>query len=136
MTTTALNLIEGALRPLNVLTGNTRLTAEEIRDSILAVSGALNLPMFGRGVFVDIPKEVLAGQSQPGSGWGKSPPGDQSRRSVYIFAKRSLLTPILESFDAAETDRSTAVRFSTVQPTQALGMINGDRKSTRLNSSH
>ena len=39
--------------------------------------------------------------------------------------KRSLLYPILESFDLAETDRPTPVRFSTTQPTQALGMLNG-----------
>ena len=102
-----------------------RLTAEEIRDTILAVSGNLNLKMYGPGIYVDIPKEVQAGQSQPGSGWGTSPADEQSRRSIYIFAKRSLLTPILESFDIAEADRSTAVRFATVQPTQALGMLNG-----------
>jgi len=103
-----------------------RLTAEEIRDSILAHSGALNLKMYGPGIFVDIPKEVTAGQSRPGSGWGQSPPDEQARRSVYIKVKRSLITPLLESFDLAETDRSTPVRFNTVQPTQALGMINGD----------
>ena len=45
-----------------------RLTAEEIRDSILALTGTLNMKMFGPGVFVDIPKEVMAGQSQPGNG--------------------------------------------------------------------
>ena len=33
--------------------------------------------------------------------------------------------PILESFDFAETDRSSPVRFSTTQPTQALAMLNG-----------
>ena len=38
--------------------------------------------------------------------------------------KRSLLVPILESFDLPETDRSSPVRFSTTQPTQALGMLN------------
>lgn len=103
-----------------------RLTAEEIRDSILALTGKLNLRMFGPGVFVDIPKEVMAGQSEPGKGWGKSPPEEQARRSVYIKVKRSLLTPILESFDLAETDRSAPVRFVTTQPTQALGMLNGD----------
>lgn len=102
-----------------------RLTAEEIRDTLLAVTGTLNPKMFGPGVYVDIPKEVMAGQSQPGSGWGKSPPEEQARRSVYIHVKRSLLTPILESFDMAETDRSAPVRFATVQPTQALGMLNG-----------
>lgn len=102
-----------------------RLTAEEIRDTLLSVTGTLNPKMFGPGVYVDIPKEVMAGQSQPGSGWGKSPPEEQARRSVYIHVKRSLLTPILESFDMAETDRSAPVRFATVQPTQALGMLNG-----------
>jgi hypothetical protein len=102
-----------------------RLTGEEVRDSVLAVTGVLNPKMFGPGVYVDIPPEVLAGQSVPGKGWGKSPPDEQARRSVYIHVKRSLLTPILESFDLAETDRSTPVRFSTTQPTQALGMLNG-----------
>ena len=103
-----------------------RLSAEEIRDSILAVSGNLNLKMFGPGVYPEIPKEVLAGQSVPGRGWGKSTPEEQARRSIYIHVKRSLLYPILESFDVAEADRSTPVRFSTTQPTQALGMLNGD----------
>jgi len=101
-----------------------RLTAEEIRDSILAINGTLNLKMFGPSIFVDIPREVLVGQSQPGKGWGKSPPEEQARRSIYIKVKRSLRPPILESFDVAETDRSAPVRFATVQPTQALGMLN------------
>jgi len=103
-----------------------RLTAEEIRDSILAINGSLNLKMFGPSVYVDIPKEVLAGQSMPGKNWGNSPSAEQARRSIYIHVKRSLLTPILESFDVAETDRSTPVRFSTVQPTQALSLLNSD----------
>jgi hypothetical protein len=103
-----------------------RLTAEEIRDSLLAVSGNLNLKMFGPGVYPEIPKEVLAGQSVPGNGWKPSPPEEAARRSVYIHVKRSLLYPILESFDIAETDRSVPVRFATIQPTQALAMINGD----------
>ena len=103
-----------------------RLTAEEIRDSILAINGTLNLKMFGPSIYVEIPKEVLAGQSVPGKNWGNSTAEEQARRSIYIHVKRSLLTPILESFDVAETDRSTAVRFSTVQPTQALGLLNSE----------
>ena len=103
-----------------------RLTAEEIRDSVLAINGSLNLKMFGPSIYVEIPKEVLAGQSRPGQNWGKSPPEEQARRSIYIHVKRSLITPILESFDLAETDRSTPVRFSTVQPTQALGLLNSE----------
>ena len=102
-----------------------RLTAEEIRDTLLAASGELNRKMFGPGIYVEIPPEILAGQSRPGHGWGESLPDERNRRSVYIHVKRSLLAPILESFDLPETDRTTPVRFSSVQPTQALGMLNG-----------
>jgi mono/diheme cytochrome c family protein len=103
-----------------------RLTAEEVRDSILAVSGSLNLKMYGPGVYPEIPKQVLAGQSRPGDGWGKSSPEEQARRSVYIHVKRSLLTPLLDNFDLAEPDRSTPVRFATTQPTQALTLLNSE----------
>jgi len=102
-----------------------RLTAEELRDAVLAVSGELDLTMYGPGVFPEVPAEVLAGQSMPGKGWHTSPPREQMRRSIYVHVKRSLLLPILESFDLAETDRSSPVRFSTTQPTQALAMLNG-----------
>jgi hypothetical protein len=103
-----------------------RLSAEEIRDSILAVTGCLNLKMYGPGVRPEIPKEVLAGQSVPGRGWVVSPIKEQNRRSVYVHVKRSLLYPLLEAFDLAEPDRPTPVRFSSTQPTQALHMLNGE----------
>ncbi|MBY0228029.1 MAG: DUF1553 domain-containing protein, partial [Gemmataceae bacterium] len=103
-----------------------RLQAEEMRDSILAASGELRRRMAGPSVYPPIPKAVLAGQSVPGSGWGKSPVEEASRRSVYVHVKRSLLVPILETHDAADTDSSCAVRFTTTVPTQALGMLNGE----------
>ncbi len=103
-----------------------RLGAEEVRDSMLAVSGQLNLAMFGPGVFPKLSQEVLESQSIPGNGWGDSPLSEQFRRSVYIHVKRSLVVPILAEFDVCDTDTSCAVRFSTTQPTQALGMLNGD----------
>lgn len=102
-----------------------RLTAEEIRDSVLWVSGAGHGQMTGPGVYVKLSKAVLASQSVPGKGWGDSPASEQARRSVYIHVKRSLLVPELLGFDLAETDRSTPVRFVTTQPTQALGTMNG-----------
>lgn len=101
-----------------------RLSAEEIRDSIHAVSGRLNLKMYGPGYYPEISDEVKAGQSVPGSGWGNSSADEQARRSVYIHVKRSLLTPILETFDFAEPDSSCEARFVTTLPTQALAMIN------------
>ncbi len=101
-----------------------RLGAEEVRDSILAVTGNLNRKMGGPSILVKLPEEVLAGQSVPGAGWGESTPEEQARRSVYIKSKRSLAVPILASFDAPETDATCPVRFATTQPTQALGMMN------------
>jgi mono/diheme cytochrome c family protein len=102
-----------------------RLNAEEVRDSVLAVSGRLNRKMYGPSVFPPIPKEVLAGQSIPGQGWGHSPPEEAARRSIYVHVKRSLLVPVLAIHDQADTDTSCPVRYTTTVPTQALGMLNG-----------
>ena len=102
-----------------------RLTAEEVRDSMLAVSGVLRHKAGGPSVYPPIPREVLAGQSVPGSGWKTSPPDEAARRSIYVHVKRSLLVPILAVHDAADTDSSCPVRYTTTVPTQALGMLNG-----------
>ena len=45
---------------------------------------------------------------------------------MYVHVKRSLVLPILSDFDVADTDSSCAARFTTTQPTQALGMLNGE----------
>jgi hypothetical protein len=103
-----------------------RLTAEEVRDSILAASGTLNLKAGGPAVYPPIPREVLAGQSVPGQGWKTSSPRESARRSVYVHVKRSLLVPILATHDAADTDSSCPVRYATTVPTQALGLLNGE----------
>jgi hypothetical protein len=92
---------------------------------VLAVSGNLNLQKAdGPSVYPVIPKEVLAGQSQPGNGWGKSTPGEAASRSVFVFVKRSLAVPLLAVFDTPDPDAPCPVRFTTTQPTQALGMLN------------
>jgi mono/diheme cytochrome c family protein len=103
-----------------------RLTAEELRDSMLLVSGNLNQKMAGPSVYPRISTEVLAGQSRPGQGWGRSSPAEQARRSVYAHVKRSLIVPILAAFDGADPDGTCAVRFATTQPTQALTLLNGE----------
>ncbi|HIC00090.1 TPA: DUF1553 domain-containing protein [Candidatus Poribacteria bacterium] len=102
-----------------------RLTAEEIRDSVLSVSGNLNEKLGGPSVFPELPEEVLATSSQPTRVWGKSPLEEANRRSVYVKVKRSLLVPILNQFDMANTDSTCAVRFMTMVPTQSLTMLNG-----------
>ena len=102
-----------------------RLFAEEVRDSILAASGALNLELGGPPVFPPLPRAVLATASRPDEAWGESTPAQAARRSVYVHLKRSLLEPLLAVFDLADTDTSCPVRFATVQPTQALQLLNG-----------
>ena len=105
-----------------------RLNAEEMRDSILKVSGNLDGTMYGPSVFPKIPKEVLAGQSNPGEHWHFNPakPKDGNRRTVYVSVKRSLQVPILTNHDQADPDNSCPVRYTTTVPTQALGMLNGE----------
>src|SRR5262249_42011975 len=103
-----------------------RLTAEELRDSMLMVSGKLNLKAGGPSVYPKIPKEVLHGQSRPGEGWPVSPPDEGNRRSVYVHVKRALLVPVLSMPDQADTDSTCPGPSTTTPPTQALGMLNGE----------
>lgn len=108
-----------------------RLTAEELRDSILCVDGSLDLRQGGPGVYPPMPKAVLATASRPDEAWGRSSPDDAARRSIYVHVKRSLLLPILSSFDLADTDTSCPVRFVTTLPTQALTMLNSEFTNER-----
>jgi mono/diheme cytochrome c family protein len=125
--------------PGNMLFGRfnmRRLTAEEVRDSILLVSGQLDLKPGGPSVYPKISDAVLAGQSVPGNGWIKKDPKGEgydpknptagNRRSVYVHVKRSLQVPILIQHDQADADSSCPVRYTTTVPTQALGMLNGE----------
>jgi hypothetical protein len=102
-----------------------RLEAEAMRDSMLAVSGALNRERGGPSVFPEIAPAVLASQSRPGNGWTKSDPLQAARRSIYVFVKRTLPLPELEVLDFPDTNDSCEQRqVSTVAP-QALTLFNG-----------
>lgn len=103
-----------------------RLSAEELRDSLLALTGELNPQMLGPWFYPKLSQEVLAGQSRPGDGWGESSPSERGRRSIYAHVKRSLPVPILSVFDFPDTDGSCEARFATTQPAQALTMLNGN----------
>jgi hypothetical protein len=102
-----------------------RIEAETIRDAMLAVSGRLNPRMGGPSFYPTLPREVLEGQSRPGEGWGKSDDLEQSRRSIYIFAKRSLAVPELEILDAPDTTSSCERRMVSTTGPQALTFLNG-----------
>jgi hypothetical protein len=101
-----------------------RLTAEELRDSILDVAGVLKNECYGPPVHPPLPREVLETQSRPGAGWPLEKAENTYRRSVYVHIKRSLSLPILAAHDQAPTDSPCPVRFVSTVPTQALGMLN------------
>jgi len=103
-----------------------RLAAEEIRDSILNLTGKLNLQMRGPSIYTPVPEVILATASRPHAAWGHSPEDQQNRRSVYVYIKRSLHEPLLKTFDMADTDSACSVRFTTTVPTQALTMLNSE----------
>lgn len=103
-----------------------RMQAEELRDSILQANGTLNMQLGGPSIYPPMPEEVLATSSRPDAAWNESPARQAARRSLYIHVKRSLLHPLLTSFDLADTDSTCPVRFTTIQPTQALTLLNSD----------
>jgi hypothetical protein len=101
-----------------------RLEGEVIRDSLLAVSGQLNLDIGGPGVFPPIPKEISGGSK---GGWSQNDHArDHSRRSVYIFARRNLRFPFLEVFDAPDSNLSCPVRERSTTAPQSLTLLNAD----------
>ncbi len=103
-----------------------RLEAEMVRDSVLWVSGRLNLERSGPSVYPKVPEAVLAGQSVPGQNWEESEAGQALRRSIYIFVKRSLVVPELEVLDAPDTTSSCEQRRVSTTGPQALIFLNGD----------
>lgn len=92
-----------------------RLDAEIIRDSMLAASGRLDTQMFGPPLEV---KEDETGQTIVD--------GSQTRRSLYIRARRTQPVAMLQAFDAPVMDVNCEVRSSSTVATQSLIMLNGE----------
>ena len=101
-----------------------RMDAEELRDSMLAFSGDLNLKPAGPGVYPELPAGVHRTQDSARKGWGASPLEEQNRRSIYIYAKRALPLPLLEVFDASHVAFSLGRRPVTTVAPQALTLLN------------
>ncbi|MCB1229018.1 MAG: DUF1553 domain-containing protein [Verrucomicrobiae bacterium] len=100
-----------------------RLTAEEIRDSALAVSGLLVREIGGPSVRPYIPDRYYKDSAL--QQLYHQDHGDKLyRRSLYTFWRRTLPPPNLQAFDAPSRDVCLARRESTATPTQALVLLN------------
>ncbi len=100
-----------------------RLSAEELRDAILFVSGRLRFERGGPGFLSALPPEL--GSAFPFFNWQPSSENDRRRRSVFHFQRRNLLPPFFEAFDACDRSASTGRRSASVITPQALSLLNG-----------
>lgn len=100
-----------------------RLEAEEVRDTVLAVSGALDRkpggPGFALFAFKDDHSPIydhtdLSHLTDPAT----------FRRTVYRFTVRSVPNPLLDCLDCADPSINTPVRNTTLTALQSLALLN------------
>ncbi|NQV24292.1 MAG: DUF1553 domain-containing protein [Rhodopirellula sp.] len=102
-----------------------RLSAEEIRDSMLSVSGRINLKLHGPSVMVPVDRELINLLYNPTQWVIARDTTTHDRRSVYLIAKRNLRLPFMEAFDAPALQTSCSLRESSTHAPQALALLNG-----------
>lgn len=100
-----------------------RLSAEQIRDQALAVSGLLSRKMYGKSVKPHQPEGIWQ-TVYNGESWTESEGEDKYRRSVYTFLKRTSPYPSFISFDAGSREVCLSRRIVTNTPLQALVTLN------------
>ncbi|CAD6879703.1 protein of unknown function DUF1549 [Methylomonas albis] len=106
-----------------------RLEAEQVRDSLLAAAGKLEEKVGGPSVYPPLPKAIntASGNFQGDPAWKTSKDvHDQNRRSLYIFTRRSIPYPILDSFNMASPQEAHSKREVTTTPLQALTLYNSE----------
>jgi hypothetical protein len=102
-----------------------RLTAEEVRDAMLAVSGRINLKMGGPSVVVPVERDLVKLLYKPSQWTVTRDVAEHDRRSVYLLAKRNLRLPFLENLDAPALQTSCSRREASTHAPQALELLNG-----------
>ena len=100
-----------------------RLSAEQVRDQALAVSGLLSEKMYGPGVMPAQPDGIWQTVYNGGT-WTESKGEDAHRRGIYTFLKRTSPYPSFLSFDAGSREVCLSRRLVTNTPLQALVTLN------------
>ena len=96
-----------------------RLEAETLRDSMLAVSGQLNLGMYGRGFNLFNQRGGLSGFNPV-----ETLTPENQRRMIYAHKVRREPEVVFGAFDCPDAGQSTAIRRASTTPIQALNLFN------------
>ncbi|WP_425615032.1 PSD1 and planctomycete cytochrome C domain-containing protein [Anatilimnocola sp. NA78] len=102
-----------------------RLSAEELRDAMLAVAGRLNDRVGGASVMTPVDPQLVDQLYKPSQWQIAQRTSEHDRRSIYLIAKRNLRLPFLETFDGPALLSSCARRESSTHAPQALELLNG-----------
>jgi hypothetical protein len=96
-----------------------RMSAESIRDHIMASSGDLNGELFGPSIpaYID---DQPASRAKPRGG----PLGGEGRRSLYLASRRNYLPSFLRAFDSPNASEPIGKRNVTTVPAQSLALLN------------
>ena len=113
-----------------------RLSAEELRDSVLRVSGELNPELGGLPAMPEITMEVALQprmiQFSIAPAYQPSPnPAGRNRRSIYAYRVRGQADPLMEVFNQPSPNDSCERRDSSSVSPQALTMLNSDYMTKR-----
>ena len=108
-----------------------RLDAEQLRDTMLAVSGELNAKLGGPSVLLPVQPELVQLLYKPHQWVATKDVAEHNRRSIYLIQKRNLRLPFMEVFDLPDRTASCARREASTHAPQALEMLNGEM-SNRL----
>jgi hypothetical protein len=102
-----------------------RLSAEQVRDQALSISGLLNTELKGPSVFPYQPKGIWLSPWN-GADWVVSQGDQKYRRALYTYWKRTAPYPAMMTFDGAAREVCTSRRIRTNTPLQALVTLNDE----------
>lgn len=100
-----------------------RLTAEQVRDQALAVSGLLSYKRLGPSV-KPIQPDGIWQSPYNGESWKLSDGADRYRRALYTYWKRTSPYPSMLTFDSPSREFCQVRRIRTNTPLQALVTLN------------
>jgi len=102
----------------------SRLSAEMIRDSALAISGLLVRKIGGPSVKPYQPSGYYRHLNFPTRKYVHDTDDRQWRRGLYVHWQRQFLHPMMKAFDAPRREECTAQRATSNTPLAALTLLN------------